>query len=155
MGTMTDNPDQRVGFAERDAAVARLHDSYVAGRLTVEEYAEREAAARDAVHQRDIDALLADLPPVVGTPQFEIYPHQSLEPFERPAPRNLPVPYDPQARVNRREPNPAAAPTGFIVSLVIFIGLWWATGSFPWYMFFFIGPLLGSMGNNYRRRRRP
>jgi hypothetical protein len=54
--------DLRIGDAERDAALAQLRDHFVAGRLTFDEFTERIDAALVATTQRQIDALMADLP---------------------------------------------------------------------------------------------
>jgi len=54
--------DLRIGDAERDAAMAQLREHFVAGRLTFDELTERIDAALVAKTQRQIDALMADLP---------------------------------------------------------------------------------------------
>jgi hypothetical protein len=63
----------RVSDAERDAAAALLQEHCAAGRLTVEELAERVELAYRAVTTADLDRLLADLPaaPAPPTPQPE------------------------------------------------------------------------------------
>jgi hypothetical protein len=52
----------RIGDAERDVAMAQLREHFVAGRLTFDELTERIDAALTAKTQRQIDALMADLP---------------------------------------------------------------------------------------------
>ncbi|MHB1710191.1 MAG: DUF1707 SHOCT-like domain-containing protein [Acidimicrobiales bacterium] len=53
---------QRVSDADRDRTVNALRDHVVLGRLTLDEYSERVAAALVARTQGDLEPLLADLP---------------------------------------------------------------------------------------------
>jgi Domain of unknown function (DUF1707) len=55
-------PPVRIGHAERTAAQRALDEHLAAGRLGVEEYADRTAAAANAVVAADIAALFTDLP---------------------------------------------------------------------------------------------
>jgi hypothetical protein len=55
-------PSTRIGEAERAAAQRALQDHMNAGRLQVTEYAERSAAAANAVMASEIAALFTDLP---------------------------------------------------------------------------------------------
>ncbi|AXE39818.1 hypothetical protein JS278_02682 [Acidipropionibacterium virtanenii] len=57
-----DPSEQRIGDAERDAAVEALRDHHVAGRLTPEEFDERMAAALSARTRGDLAPLFDDLP---------------------------------------------------------------------------------------------
>lgn len=52
----------RVGTAERTAAVAALDEHLAAGRLGVEEYGDRSAAAANATMASELSALFSDLP---------------------------------------------------------------------------------------------
>ncbi len=52
----------RIGDAERDAAMARLREHFVAGRLNLEELTERIDLALTAKTQGQIEGLMADLP---------------------------------------------------------------------------------------------
>jgi hypothetical protein len=54
--------DVRIGDAERDATMTQLREHFVAGRLTFDELTERIDAALIAKTQRQIEALMADLP---------------------------------------------------------------------------------------------
>jgi hypothetical protein len=54
--------DLRIGDAERDAITLQLREHFAAGRLTIDELTERIDAALTAKTQRQIDALMADLP---------------------------------------------------------------------------------------------
>src|SRR5690349_11511815 len=64
MGRMTTSgeSEQRVGNAERDAAVTALNEHWQAGRLDPAEHERRTTAAYAAVTRADLDALFADLP---------------------------------------------------------------------------------------------
>jgi hypothetical protein len=55
-------PPLRIGHAERTAAQRALDEHLAAGRLGVEEYADRTAAAANAQVAADLAALFADLP---------------------------------------------------------------------------------------------
>jgi Domain of unknown function (DUF1707) len=52
----------RIGHAERTAAQQALDEHLAAGRLGIEEYADRSATAADAVVAADLAALFSDLP---------------------------------------------------------------------------------------------
>ena len=52
----------RIGNAERTAAMQALDEHLAAGRLGVEEYADRSAAAANAVVAADLTTLFTDLP---------------------------------------------------------------------------------------------
>lgn len=52
----------RAGAADRAAALHRLGTHLAEGRLTVDEYDGRSAAAARAVHLDELDALFGDLP---------------------------------------------------------------------------------------------
>jgi Domain of unknown function (DUF1707) len=73
-------PPLRIGNAERTAALKALDEHLAAGRLGVEEYADRSAAAANAVVAADLVALFTDLPE----------PHPDL-PSSAP-PRRAPAP---------------------------------------------------------------
>ena len=63
---MSQNPADRrsvrIGDAERDAAVEKLREHLVAGRLSMEEFDDRMAKAVAAKTSADLDPLFADLP---------------------------------------------------------------------------------------------
>lgn len=52
----------RIGTAERQAAADRLGEHFAAGRLNIEEFEERTAAAWNARTEADVQALFVDLP---------------------------------------------------------------------------------------------
>ena len=57
------HPDLRVSDADRDAVVTELGEHFGQGRLDQAEFDERVAKALSARTSRDLDGLLADLPP--------------------------------------------------------------------------------------------
>jgi ABC-type Na+ efflux pump permease subunit len=59
---MAPGPDLRIGDAERDAAAARLRESYAQGRLTLDEFNERLSAALAATTERELSQVTRDLP---------------------------------------------------------------------------------------------
>jgi hypothetical protein len=63
---MAPGPDLRIGDAERDAVAARLRESYAQGRLTLDEFNERLAAALAATTERELRQITRDLPPPVS-----------------------------------------------------------------------------------------
>ncbi len=60
----------RIGDAERDLTMTQLREHFVAGRLTFDELTERIDSALVAKTQRQIDALMADLPRPPRTPRI-------------------------------------------------------------------------------------
>jgi hypothetical protein len=52
----------RVGTGEREKAIALLSEHFSAGRLTIEEFSQRCAAAGAAVTRDDLSSIVADLP---------------------------------------------------------------------------------------------
>ena len=61
-------PDLRVSDAERDAVVTELSEHFQQGRLDQAEFDERVTKALSARTGRDLDGLLADLPPTQEEP---------------------------------------------------------------------------------------
>jgi len=61
-GPVPDPPDLRASDADRERAVRQLRDHTLAGRLTVDELDERSARAFAARTERELAALLDDLP---------------------------------------------------------------------------------------------
>jgi hypothetical protein len=60
--SMSDDSGQRVGNAERQAAIEALNAHWQAGRLDPAEHERRTTAAHAAVTRGDLDALFSDLP---------------------------------------------------------------------------------------------
>ena len=73
-----ENVPQRIGNVERDAAVERLRVNLDEGRLDQPTYETRVATALAATTQDDLEPLFHDLPPVVSSATYELYPHQSM-----------------------------------------------------------------------------
>lgn len=59
---MADNPDVRIGTAEREQALSNLSQHFSEGRLTVSEFDERSAAVTSAATRGQVDAVFLDLP---------------------------------------------------------------------------------------------
>jgi hypothetical protein len=76
----------RIGHAERTAAQQALDEHLAAGRLGIDEYADRSAAAANAVVAEDLAVLFTDLP----------QPHPELPGVEAP-PQTAPLPVIPPA----------------------------------------------------------
>jgi hypothetical protein len=76
------SPPLRIGNTERTAAMKALDEHLAEGRLTVQEYGDRTAAAANAVVAADLAALFTDLP--------EPHPHlpgtRSVPPSTAPLP---------------------------------------------------------------------
>jgi Domain of unknown function (DUF1707) len=105
----TDDPI-RASDTDREAVVAMLREAYTAGRLTLDEFDERMAAAYAGRTWGDLRGLTTDLPvqPVLGAdipgqqpptaaavpfhpPQTEPDPGQEPQPLVGPQPRRRPV----------------------------------------------------------------
>jgi DUF1707 SHOCT-like domain len=59
---MATGPDLRIADADREAAAAHLREHYAQGRLTLEEFNQRLDAVFAATTQRQLSALISDLP---------------------------------------------------------------------------------------------
>jgi uncharacterized protein DUF1707 len=59
---VNENPDVRIGDAEREQALQALGEHTGAGRLTIDEYGQRSAEVAAAKTRADLSALFADLP---------------------------------------------------------------------------------------------
>ncbi|WP_072807496.1 DUF1707 SHOCT-like domain-containing protein [Rhodococcoides yunnanense] len=59
---MADNPDVRIGTAEREQALSSLSQHLSDGRLTLEEFDERSAVVTSATTRSQLDAVFTDLP---------------------------------------------------------------------------------------------
>jgi len=62
MATGEESSPLRIGHAERTAAQQALDEHLEAGRLSIDEYADRSAAAANAVVAADLEVLFTDLP---------------------------------------------------------------------------------------------
>lgn len=88
---MTDSDNLRIGTAERESAVTMLSEHMSAGRLTLEEYEQRMAAALEARTRGELRVLFADLPGPY--PPFMVPP--ALAPPAAPPPVYYPPPMSP------------------------------------------------------------
>ena len=89
----------RIGNAERKAAMQALDEHLAEGRLSVQEYADRSAAAANAVVAADLAALFTDLPE----------PHPQLPGTRRDPPATAPLPTTPP-------PGEVAPPKGWALA---------------------------------------
>jgi hypothetical protein len=104
----------RIGNAERTAAMKALDEHLAAGRLGVEEYADRSAAAANAVVAADLTTLFTDLPE----------PHPQLPSGATP-PTTAPLPVTPQesASPERGGLGMRWSPQLISIAVVVAIGL--------------------------------
>ena len=85
-GTRRGGPPSRIGTAERNAAMNALNAHLEAGRLQVEEYADRSAVAANATTAADLAALFTDLPaPHPDLPGFPAAAAPAVPPDWAPA----------------------------------------------------------------------
>lgn len=59
---MAENPDVRIGTAEREQALSNLSQHLSDGRLTLPEFDERSAVVTSATTRRELDSVFTDLP---------------------------------------------------------------------------------------------
>ena len=136
-GEWTGAGAQRVGAAERDAAIAALRAHAEAGRLKPEEYEDRQVAASRATTWGELTPLFADLPEPRPAP---VAAALAQAPAPVPAAAGLPVP----ERV--RETIMSVTP---IAALILFF----VTHSWLWFLAI---PLMGALlyGRDRGRGRR-
>ena len=125
----------RVGDAERNAAADALQQHLTAGRLTLDEYAERSAVVANSRTQGEIDAMFTDLPPIAGAMAFSHPTAPAPQPAQPPAPWAA-APAVPE-RANRAVQIGVVAAMPFI-ALILFLVThqWW---------FFLLVPLVGAL----------
>jgi class 3 adenylate cyclase len=68
LAAMSDRGDERVGDDDRQRVIDLLRIHTGAGRLTLDEFSDRAGEVFAAKTRRDLDAVLADLPPGVSPP---------------------------------------------------------------------------------------
>ncbi len=125
-GEWTGAGAQRIGSAERDAAIAALRAHAEAGRLTPEEYEDRQVAASRATTWGELTPLFADLPEPRPAP---VAAALAQAPAPVPAAAGLPVPE------RLRETIMAVTP---IAALILFF----VTHSWLWFLAI---PLMGAL----------
>lgn len=152
-----ENVPQRIGNAERDAAVQRLRVNLDEGRLDQRTYETRVASALAATTQDDLDPLFHDLPPVVSSATtYELYPHQSVAmPTPSPYLEAAPTPeqqgaYRPQFDWFTSMPTWAKVII-VVVALTLIAGLFRVGG---WWLIFFFPALFSRWGRNASVRNR-
>jgi hypothetical protein len=135
----------RIGTAERESAAKALNAHLEAGRLGVEEYADRSAVAANAVTASDLTALFTDLP----APHPELpgaVPAVPVAPAAAPAPAQ-----QPQAPARFAGAGARIAAASPIVALVLFFMLNAAHVPMAWLAFLLI-PLVGALGFSRERQ---
>lgn len=143
---MTTGPEPlRIGTAERTAAMQALDVHLEAGRLGVEEYADRSALAANAVVASDLAALFADLPA----------PHPPLPGDGAALPPTAQMPVVPESA--------AVAPRsgGFLevwgprilaVTPIVALALFFTTGLWYWFLLIpAVGALVYGTDRGHRR----
>jgi Domain of unknown function (DUF1707)/2TM domain len=124
-GVRAADPRVRIGDAERDQVIDQLADHHAAGRLTLQEFEDRMAAASTARTGADLAVLTADLP--ASTPPT--------------SPRN---PARPAARRLRLDP---AVRTYLAVMALLWL-IWLVTGAgYPWPIWPMLGWGMGVAGH--------
>jgi uncharacterized protein DUF1707 len=108
------SPPLRIGNTERTAAIRALDEHLAAGRLGIDEYADRTAAATSAVVAADLAALFTDLPE--PHPQLPGSPTAPLQPVT-PAP----VAQPPSGRRALANWGPHLMPIAVIVAIGLFL----------------------------------
>ena len=149
---MTSGPDEpplRIGTAERTAAMKALDEHLAAGRLGVDEYADRSAVAANATVAAELRALFTDLPA----------PHPEL-PGPAALPQTAPLPeIPPSATVRPRAPLASWGPRVVAVMPFVAVGLFFLTRQ---WVFFLLIPAAAALiygggigrGNDGDRDRR-
>ena len=133
--TSGDPASIRIGTDERTAAMAALDEHLAKGRLGVEEYGDRSAAAANAVFAADLAALFTDLPaPHPTLPTVVTRPDDSTV-----APHQVPAP-------DRAAERPATlqkwGPRLVAVSPILALLLFLATRQWWWFLLI---PLAGAL----------
>lgn len=117
----TDDPI-RASDADREAVVATLRDAYTAGRLTLDEFDERMAAAYAGKTWGDLREVTVDLPvkPALGDDLPDREPSPAAALLSRPPPR----PPRPEPELSQEPREPAEPPRRSPVAILIPVAVW-------------------------------
>jgi len=159
-----ENVPQRIGNAERDAAVERLRANLDEGRLDQPTYETRVESVHAATTQDDLEPLFQDLPPVVSSnATYELYPHQSVA---TPPPSPYLMEEAPPSLAGQQMNSPMLWFAGMpawakVIIVVVFITVMAGLFRFGgWWFIFFFPAIFGRWGRNNqvrntRNRQRP
>ncbi|MEJ3657755.1 DUF1707 domain-containing protein [Actinomycetes bacterium KLBMP 9759] len=139
----TEGEPLRIGNAERNAAMKALDEHLAAGRLGVDEYADRSAAAASATVAPELAALFRDLPA----------PHPNLPGAPPPPPptAQLPVVGDgDDVAVPARSAVETWGPRLLPVVPLVAVALFFLTGTWVWFLLI---PVAGAVFYGGRRGR--
>ena len=156
MSSQYENVPQRIGNAERDAAVERLRVNLDEGRLDQATYETRVETALAATTHDDLEPLFQDLPPVVSSnPTYELYPHQSVA-MPTPSPYMDEAPSSPMEQP-RMPPQmewfnglPAWAKVILVVVIITLMAGLFRFGG--WWFIFFFPAIFGRWGRSNQSR---
>lgn len=143
----------RVGTAERTAAMAALDEHLAAGRLGVEEYADRSAIAANAAVTSEIAALFTDLPaPHPDLPGVPLLPPTTATPVVPTPTQQLPV-------VRAAEPAARSVlavwgPRALALTPLVAVALFFLTGTWLWFLIIPVAGVLYGTGTGRGRDRR-
>ena len=151
-GTMSMSGDsgERIGNAERDAAISALNRHWQAGRLDPAEHERRTTAAYAAVTQGDLDALFSDLPG--GT-----------RPYDAPAPLQGAVVSAPSTPIEPQKGSGLFPPDSWVarhrdvlMGLAPFVALvcFFVFKSWLWFLLIPAAGVILYSGDDRRKRRR-
>lgn len=128
----------RIGTAERQAAINALDEHLAAGRLGIEEYAERSATAANAVLASELRALFTDLPE----------PHPDL-----PGPPVAPAePHSPQPPAQQGTMLAKWGPKIMLVVPLVAVGLFLLTRTWFWFLLIPVAAVLFYGGDRGQQR---
>ena len=113
---MAENPDVRIGTAEREQALSNLSQHLSDGRVALPEFDERSAVVSSAVTRGELDSVFTDLPtpslaPTASRP-LDISKSSHQEPTAQPSEPATPIaPSEPATPAVPQEPVVPADPT--------------------------------------------
>ncbi len=143
---MADNPDVRIGTAEREQALSNLSQHLSDGRLTLPEFDERSAVVAAATTRGQLDSVFTDLP----TPSLAPTDSRPLDISRSTEPATTPAQPSADDGWDWRKAVMGAAP---IIALILFFVV---PVSNSW-LFFLLIPLAGALlfgGDRSKRRDR-